>query len=336
MSQTEDRKLALIKAFCDGQWHSGEDLAQSLGLSRAAVWKRLKSLEVYGLQFESQAGKGYRLSQPLELLDEKRIQKQLSESQQAQLSDLIILTQTDSTNQYLSEHASQSQLQSPSVCFAEYQSAGRGRRGRQWQSPFGANLYCSFLWRFDEMPAELSTLSLAVGVAIVESLASLGVKGVGIKWPNDLLAEGRKVGGILIEHSGESGGPCRVIVGVGINYAMTDQQAKDVEQPWVSLQGLAQEKNTALPSRNALAGSLVSTLLDCLSEFSVTGFAGFRSRWSDHDVTQGQQVRIEQKGEWKQGEALGIDKDGAFLVRIRGERQRFVSGDVSLRVGPVK
>lgn len=328
-----DRKLALIQAFSDGSWHSGEDLALRLGISRAAVWKRLKSLEAYGLQFESQAGKGYRLSQSIELLDKKHILRSLGDAYGASLGDLLLLPETESTNLHLHNLAEQGEIDSPAVCFAEYQSSGRGRRGRKWQSPFGVNIYGSLLWRFDEMPTDLSALSLAVGVAVAEVLKSLGLSGIGLKWPNDLLADGEKLGGILIEHSGESGGPCRVIVGVGLNYAMSALQAAEVDQPWVSLQALAKSQAVALASRNAVAASLTAGLLDCLNEFSEQGFAPFRLRWPDFDIALGRQVRMEHQGDWQQGEALGIDKDGAMLVRVRGERQRFLSGDVSLRVG---
>lgn len=319
-----DRKVALISALSDGQWHSGETLAALLGISRAAVWKRLKGLEGYGLQIESLPGKGYRLAQPLELLEAGAIH--------AGDAQVVVLSETDSTNRYVSDHAASGELHPPAVCFAEYQSAGRGRRGRQWQSPFGANLYCSMLWHFNEMPPDLPALSLAVGVSLADCMSDLSLQGVGLKWPNDLLADGRKLGGILIEHRGESGGHCQIIVGVGLNYAMSAAQAAAVDQPWTSYVALATGQDRKIATRNQVAAALTSELLDCLTLFDEQGFAPFRERWAKYDIAQGKAIRIEHDGRWQDGEALGIDRDGALLVRMRGERRRFISGEISLRV----
>lgn len=324
-----NRKYALIREFSDGRWHSGENLAAALGVSRAAVWKRLKSLEALGLAFESQAGKGYRLRQPIELLDVDSIRGALATAASPQLE---VLSEIDSTNRYLGDAAAAEERQAPAICFAEHQTAGRGRRGRQWQSPFGANLYCSLLWRFEIMPSALPALSLAVGVAVAESLRELGFVGIGLKWPNDLLVDGRKLGGILIEHRGEMGGACQVIVGLGLNYAMQIDQAAGVDQPWVSLMQLAKAQGVELPSRNLLAARITDALICCLQCYTEAGFAAFQPRWAQFDLAQGRMIRLEQEGDWQPAEALGVDHDGALLVRVRGERRRFMSGDISLRL----
>lgn len=327
-----DRKHALIRQLADGAWHSGEALAQTLGVSRAAVWKRLKTMAPYGLAFQSQPGKGYCLDSPLELLDPRRIADALGRDDRNRLS-IEVLGEIDSTNRYLADRAANAEVRAPAICFAEFQSAGRGRRGRQWQSPYGANLYLSLLWRFPTMPADLSALSLAVGVAVAECLSAAGYETVGLKWPNDLLSTGRKLGGILIEHRGEMGGPCQVIIGLGLNVHMQGQQAVAIDQPWISLAQLAREQGLPLPGRNRLAGQLSQALLAALREFEAEGFAAFRQRWQAFDLAHGQKIRLEQGGVWLDAEALGVDRDGALLVRLRGERQRFLSGDISLRIG---
>lgn len=329
-----DRKQALIRQLADGAWHSGEDLATALGISRAAVWKHLKGLDALGLTLQSQAGRGYRLQSPVELLEASAILQALPKADQSGLT-LEVLNEIDSTNRYLADRAARADIAAPAICLAEFQSAGRGRRGRQWQSPFGANLYLSLLWRFHAMPADLPALSLAVGVTVAEALHQEGYAGIGLKWPNDLLFEGRKLGGILIEHRGEMGGPCQVIVGVGLNVHMQGGQAAGIDQPWVSLAEVTGTQSTAQPGRNRLAGQLARGLITALKQYEQEGFAAFNARWARFDLARGKRIRLEQGGQWTEAEALGVDRDGALLVRLRGERQRFLSGDISLRLGAI-
>ena len=172
-----------------------------------------------------------------------------------------------------------------------------------------------------------------MGVITAEVLTDCGFRSVGLKWPNDLLSDGRKLGGILIEHRGEMGGPCQVIVGLGLNYNMQFQQAGDIDQPWVSIAQLAQEQSVVAPGRNLLAAKVADGLVTGLSQFEAQGFEAFRARWEQYDLAIGQKIRVEQAGGWQDAEALGVDRDGALIVRLRGERQRFMAGDISLRIG---
>lgn len=317
-----DRNQQLIQGLADGLWHSGESLARLLGVSRAAVWKRLQGLEELGLEVESRHGKGYRFRQSLELLHLEAIRQGLTA--ESRLQDLRLMPSIDSTNTWLMQQDS-----APAAVFAEYQRAGRGRRGRNWVSPFGANLYFSLAWRFDAIPPQLPALSLAIGVVLAETL---GLGGIGLKWPNDLLWQGRKLAGILIEHRGEAAGPCRVVIGVGLNHSMTARQGVAVEQDWVSLEEVCGMEGRALPGRNELAGRLLNALLDGLEQFAGTGFDGFHDRWSAYDVSRNKPVRLLQDKADVQGVAQGVDRNGALLVQVRGERQRFFSGEISLRV----
>jgi BirA family biotin operon repressor/biotin-[acetyl-CoA-carboxylase] ligase len=320
-----DRAQRLITQLADGQWHSGEALAEVLEVSRAAVWKRLQALADIGLEVESRHGKGYRLTRPVDLLRVDAITAAMK-AHASKLPSLEVATSIDSTNARLMQLDN-----APAALLAEHQTAGRGRRGRAWCSPFGANLYFSLAWRFDSMPPQLPALSLAVGVALAETLTDLGAAGTGLKWPNDLLWHGRKLAGVLIEHRGEAAGPCRVVIGVGLNVGMTASQGNEIDQDWVSLAEVHAAADTVMPDRNALAGQLLKALLQCLEQFATTGFDSFHPRWSTLDVMRNQAVRLQQERGDVEGVAQGVDRHGALLVQVRGERQRFFSGEVSLR-----
>lgn len=321
-----ERALTLLKHLADGAWHSGERLAAALGVSRAAVWKRLRELEPLGLTVESITGRGYRLAQPLELLDATSIRAQLSPALQATVARLDVLPVTDSTNQVLLDDSS-----SPALVFAEYQQAGRGRRGRQWVSPFGSNLCFSIAWEFDLPPAQLSGLSLAVGVALARQLRAEGIDGIGLKWPNDLYAKGRKLGGILIEHRGEAHGSWRSVIGVGLNYAMVETQAIAVDQPWISVQSLCAQQAQPLPTRNGLAARCAEAVLQILETFSQQGFAACQPEWQHFDLTRGATLRLDWGDRHIEGIGEGVDNEGALLLRQGDELRRYVSGELSLR-----
>lgn len=314
----------LSALLADGAWHSGPALAACLGVSRAAVSARIAELRRLGLDIYSVAGRGYRLRTPLELLDADRVRAGLSSSQAGRLAHLDVLERTDSTNAELARCIDGTTR----ACLAEYQSAGRGRAARPWVSPFGANLYLSLAHDMSAPRAPLGALSLAVGGRVAEALTSLGAQDMGLKWPNDLWAGDRKLGGILIEHRGEAAGAARLIVGVGINVSMQAPQAAAVDQPWTRLA----DHMPAMPGRNHLAASVLGAVLDAVTGFEARGFADFRALWSRFDVTRNRGVRlIENDGE-RFGIARGIGADGALQVEIRGVSEAVYAGDVSLRV----
>lgn len=320
---SEAASLQLLDALADGALHSGEALAQQFGISRAALAKRLSPLRDWGVEVIAVPGAGYRLATPLERLDVSRIRQALRP--EAQAVSVEVLARTDSTNTQLlaSEPA-----RDPQALFAESQTAGRGRRGRGWVSPFGSNLYGSLAFTFPAWPARFTTLPLAIAVAVARVVDAAGLPHVGIKWPNDLLVEGRKLAGILIEPRGEAGGPCRVVVGVGINLAMSAAQAGAVTQPWISLVEALGER--ALPSRNALAAALVSELHVALGHFAQHGFAPFAAEWKRRDLLAGQAIRVEGATPLH-GTACGVDADGGLLIQTETGRQVIHAGDVSVR-----
>jgi BirA family biotin operon repressor/biotin-[acetyl-CoA-carboxylase] ligase len=322
------RERQALVILSDGAFHSGEELAERFGgVTRAAVWKIIQALQQRGIQIYAVRGRGYRLAESLELLDRQQIALQLSSEVRHRVAGIEVYACLDSTNSYLMQRANNG-LASGSACFAEAQSAGRGRRGRQWVSPFAANLYFSLLWRFAASPPGLMGLSLVIGVAIARALERLGVQSLGVKWPNDILWERRKLGGILLEFGGESSGPCHVVAGVGINVAMSTQAGHAIDQAWVDLRSIL---GAAPLSRNQLAGLLLNELVTACQQFECWGFKAFRDTWQRLDLTFGQPIILKLPHKTLTGIGRGIDESGYLLVETETGLERFTTGEVSLR-----
>lgn len=314
--------LRLLDTLASGEWHSGEALAAASGLTRAGLAKRVARLRDWGLHIESKFGQGYRLATPLERLDGERLRHDLPQDLHLQVLPLV-----DSTNRVLMDA---DPAEDPQAVIAEYQSAGRGRRGREWHSPFGANLYLSTAWTYPLWPPQLPALSLAVGVVCARALHAAGVDGIRLKWPNDLWVAERKLGGILIEQRGESSGICRVIVGVGINVSMHKAQAGGIDQPWITVDEAMALAGRGAASRNPLACDLLHGLHECLSRYTVKGFEPYRDEWLALDALRDRTVQV--PGEERlRGVGRGIDASGAFLIETRDGLRAVHAGDVSLR-----
>ncbi|ULQ45254.1 biotin--[acetyl-CoA-carboxylase] ligase [Flagellatimonas centrodinii] len=308
---------ALVGALADGDWHSGADLSETFGISRAALGKRIDALGAFGLQVERRHGTGYRLQTRLDLLDTDAIATPAGWR-------LELQPVTGSTN---SDLLARDAAEDPQALLAEYQQGGRGRRGRQWVSPFGHSLMLSAAWSFPTWPRDLGCLPLAVGVCAAEALAGQGIGEVLLKWPNDLYARGRKLGGILLEHRGETGGACRIVIGIGLNVRpFADGQAPD--QPWIAADQL---RDTPV-DRNALAAALLSQLAAMLAAYADTGFAPWRGRWQARDLTLDRKVNVLGPGAPWQGIARGIDTQGALQVEVDGQLKPLHSGEVSVRM----
>jgi BirA family biotin operon repressor/biotin-[acetyl-CoA-carboxylase] ligase len=321
----------LLRALGDGRTHSGEELARSFGVTRAAIWKQVAKLEDFGLAVEAAPGAGYRLAQPLDLIDAEALRAALEPSVAARLAKLEVHTELDSTNRRL--------LAAPppsgeiDVCIAEFQTQGRGRRGRRWDAPLGSGICLSVAWQFAGMPAEPAALTLAVGVAVRRVLKRIAGVTISLKWPNDLVFDERKLGGILLELKAEAHGGAHVVVGVGLNVAL----------PAVLLPSLSDwprgaiDLKTALgrepPPRAVLAGALVNELAALLADYPTQGFAAYRSEWRSADFLRGRSVHLEEPTGRVRGTALGIDADGALLIETESGRRRVVAGDVSVRSG---
>ncbi|WP_028238767.1 bifunctional biotin--[acetyl-CoA-carboxylase] ligase/biotin operon repressor BirA [Stutzerimonas azotifigens] len=315
--------LRLLTFLQDGDFHSGEEIGSSLGVSRASVWKQIARLEKEtGLSIERVRGNGYRLPASLSLLNENRLTEALAElGWQLHFSHRI-----DSTNAKALALLRE-QGRPPFVVLAEQQTAGRGRRGRQWVSPFGANLYFTHVLAVDGGARQLSGISLAVGVAVLRTLRALGLEGAGLKWPNDLLVGEKKIAGILLELAGDPAGECEVVVGVGINVNMQEAHGL-IDQPWTSL---AQELGMTI-DRTELAVQLARNLNEVLARQCQYGFAAVKAEWEASHLWQGRLVKLSAGANETVGVVLGVDDQGALRLESNGLEQRFNGGELSLRL----
>lgn len=303
---------------------SGEALAARLGISRSAVHKRVEALREAGIGIDAQAGRGYALRHPCELLDAKRIRDALSSSR-ALLATLDVDWIVDSSNSVLLRREGSGE--GADVLLVEGQSGGRGRRGREWRSPLAANLYLSLARRYAGGLARLGGLSLAAGVAVAEALRSLGVE-ARLKWPNDLVVDGRKLGGLLVEGGGEHAGPVRAVVGLGLNVRMPEAAARGIDQPWIDL---AEAAPRAMP-RNALAAAVLDRLLPALEAFDRDGLSPFLQRFAVLDALRDRDVRVHGAADAWDGIASGLADDGGLRVRLADGAFRTVhAGEVSVR-----
>lgn len=315
----------LLHLLADGRFHSGEELGEALCVSRAAVWKKLKFLEELGLSLDSVRGKGYRLGSGIELLNQEQIKAGLDRK----LLDSVTLHtcfSTGSTNDLVKEIGS-GQPGNMAFCLAEHQTCGRGRRGRTWVSPFGSTISMSMNWRIAEGTASLEGLSLAVGLAVLKALEANGARDLELKWPNDILWKDKKLSGILLEVHGDPTGECDVIIGIGINIKLSDEQRKGIGQPAVDLHQVCGRA----VSRNAVVSRLINTLCHMLEGFSHGGFALFKEQWNQHDAFKGQLVSIEAAGRKETGMNLGVNEQGGLLIETEAGTKVFNGGEVSLR-----
>lgn len=315
----------LVAALADGRACSGSELARRFGVTRAAVWKHLTELRAAGLPVEAAAGRGYRLSLPLELLDAQTLRAQLTAPLAARLGPIAVHWEIDSTSSELMRTAAR--LPDLAVCLAEQQHAGRGRRGRQWQSPPLCNLYLSLLKRFDVGMGNLAGLSLAVGVAVARALEACGAQGLGLKWPNDVLAGSGKLAGILVELGGEFLGPCHAVIGIGVNLYLPPAVRAAIDQPAADLAGICAD----LPPRNRVAAVLITQLVDVLDTFAAAGFGALREAFEQRDLLRGRALVLSDAQGQREGQGAGVDARGALLLQRGATIEAFDSAEVTVR-----
>lgn len=322
-------QLALLSTLSDGEFHSGESLGQKMAVSRAAIWKQLQALMGLGLEVESQRGLGYRICGGLDLLDRESITAELADQTREGVSSFDILPVTVSTNQYLLNGLASGGKASGALCMAEYQTGGRGRRGRAWHSSFAGSLCMSFAWRFDQGVAALEGLSLAVGVVVCQAIESIGVQGVSLKWPNDVLYGGRKLAGILLEMSGDASGLCDVVIGVGLNVRMPEGVAQEIDQPWVDLRSIVGGSQAF--SRNQVAVAITNRLVPLLRGYQVDGFSPYKMEWESRNAHQAMLVEVSTPARVERGVVQGVTSSGGLMLKVDGETKVFLGGEVSLR-----
>ena len=313
----------LLQLLSDGQFHSGEALARQFNVSRATIWNAIQQAEGLGVTIFSVRGRGYKLPQALDFLDKNAVLNAVGE--QREWFNLIILDEVASTNTYLMQ---QKNMPYATCVAAHIQTSGKGRRGRTWVSRLGASLTFSLLWRFQCGAAALSGLSLAVGVALIRTLKNLGVDQAQLKWPNDVLFDGKKLAGILIELQGDLDGPSTAVIGIGMNLNLPKSVIDSIDQPTTDLYKL-----TGHPvNQNVLLGTLLKHLADVLNRFEQLGFVGLRDEWLSYHAYHHQSVRLLMPNATEVfGVVENVADDGILIVQTPLGLQRFSAGEISLR-----
>lgn len=322
-----DLKWKFLDILADKEFHSIESLSRELDVSSRSVENYFSELQRLGVPLYSKKTHGFALTDDADLLCKSIIMNYLSNYYSATNIRLEVLQILDSTNRYAREQAEN--FSCPGlVVLAEMQTAGRGRRGKTWVSPFAANIYMSLVWDFPQGAQALEGLSLAIGVAVRRALIKLDISGIQLKWPNDIFFKGRKLGGILLEMIGDINGACSVIVGVGLNVSMADSYVLEIDQEWTDLSRSSKVKI----SRNQLSAILIIEIFNVLVNFQEIGFKVYRDEWQNSDLLCNQAGTIKSVNESISGTVLGVDNSGALRMLLsNGEERRFIGGELSLR-----
>jgi BirA family biotin operon repressor/biotin-[acetyl-CoA-carboxylase] ligase len=322
------KKHLILSMLADGKFHSGEALGECLGVSRAAVGKHIKQLAELGIEVFSVTGKGYCLEQPLILLDDKEVIDWASKTELFN-PNIEVHHMINSTNDYLLGRVRKGEsLTNGTTVVAECQTAGRGRRGRQWMSPFGSHIYFSYLWHLDGIGQAMG-LSIAVGLALREVVQEFVDVPVTLKWPNDLYVDGKKLAGILVELEGQADGPCAVVIGIGINVNMSTTQGGAIDQPWSDMKTY----QTQSLNRNQLIARLMTKLNRQMQLFSEQGLEPMVDAWNEHDHFYDKPVSLLMGNRKVIGVSRGIDPQGGIVLLERDgiSHKVYYGGEISLR-----
>jgi len=318
----------LLQILTNGRFHSGRDLGEQMGLTRAAIWKHIRHLRTLGLEVNAVRGRGYCLPDSLCLLDQQVIHDALQEKNRQRVTQLEVFSSLPSTSTYLKDQ--RIRPGQVAVCFAETQTSGRGRRGRSWVSPFAANIYVSIKQQLFVDEFVYGTLSLLVGVAMCRVLEDVGIKDVSLKWPNDIYVNQAKLAGVLIEYAGEANGPVSTIIGIGMNIKMPATAGENIDQTWVDLDsiipGIASQ-------RNQLCASLVDHVLLVLEECENGNSVRLLEEWQKYDMLYDREVELHLPNRKVCGRAVGINRQGLLLIeQTHGKTGAYASGEVSVRM----
>lgn len=326
-------KLAwrVAKYLADGRHYTIGDIAEGLDVSRLVVNRAARSLDDAGLDVLYEEGKSLQLREAVEWLDSDAILAETGAQAQSIMESFDVVEEVSSTNERLISKGPP-EAGKVNVCLSEYQSGGRGRRGRKWQSPPGAGIYLSLGWLFESQPQQLAALGLAAGLTMRQTLLDEGATDIMLKWPNDLTRNDKKLGGVLSEMRSDGNGPAFVVLGVGVNFRLPERTRDGVIKagglvPTDLVEVFAGEP----PGRNRIAGKLTGDLIATLQGFDSGGFAPWQAGWAEADGLIDRLVRVSGWGGNFSGIAKGIDEDGALLIDVRGEMRTVVAGDVTVR-----
>ena len=317
----------LLRELSHERFTSGVRLAEKFGVSRSIVSNALNEAGEAGVEIFRLTRRGYRLAQPIELLDLDRLRLALGTT--SNRLNLDVIETIDSTNTEMMKRAIAG-APSGAALVAEIQTDGRGRRGRVWHSAFGASLTFSLLWRFQRGAAQLGGLSLVVGLAVLRALHQFGIgkDSVQLKWPNDVVVAERKLAGVLIESQGDMLGPTAVVIGIGINMDLPVHVIARIDQPATDVQRLAGET----VSRNRLLAEVLRQLVVLLDAFEADGFTPFKDEWTRAHALHLKPVRvISADGGSVDAMVKGVADDGALVIQHDGRERLLASGEVSLR-----
>lgn len=330
MKAPDGNKLAILNALNQPGFVSGQALGEQLGISRAAVSKHINSLQVMGLDIFKVTGKGYSLNNHAGLLNQTKIQQhfnQLTSQLKSQPVNVEVHPIIDSTNSELMRRIqAKTALESGTVIVAEMQQAGRGRRGRVWQSPFGANLYYSYFWRLDDGLQAAMGVSIAVGLAVYDTIKALYDIELELKWPNDIYLNKQKLAGVLVELDGQPQGPCQLVLGIGINLQMPQSYSQHIDQAWTDL-----SQHTQQLDKNELVASLTYHLELRLDQYRKSGLHTMHEQWNSLNAFAGECVELNTGHRSWRGICEGIDPQGGIRIRQDGEVKSYYGGEISLR-----
>lgn len=325
----------LLKLLADGKFHSGEKLANSLHVSRTSIWKMIPHIQKLGIELHAVKGKGYKLIEPLNLLEHETIIQNIPPDSQDKIQDIHIFQSIDSTSTYVMELLQSGKLALSGnkvfFCLAEQQTAGKGRRGRPWVSPYGHNLYFTLAREFNTGVSELEGLSPVIALAVIRVLERNQIQGLGIKWPNDILWQGKKLAGILLEISGDPTGLSQVLIGLGLNIKANPDVMKNVDQAWVDIKTISGK----VPRRNKLVAELFVEITMMIDKFENDGFAAFKNEWDKNDALRDQDVELKTHSNQLTGifgKVMGVNKQGALMLQTKKGVETFHGGELSPRL----
>jgi BirA family biotin operon repressor/biotin-[acetyl-CoA-carboxylase] ligase len=315
----------IITLLADGKSRSGQEIGDLLNITRSAVWKIMHKLTELGIPIERNQGKGYRFTRPVQILNREIIYSKLSKEPQELIPQIEIFDSVESTNNSLLAQIKEGKP-SGSLVFAEHQTAGRGRLGRTWHSPYAANIYFSLYWHFTKDTSELCGLSQVISLAIHKALSNNNVSNLRLKWPNDICHEDKKLASVLIDLIAESHSSTDAIIGVSVNVNMPETQS-EIDQPWTDIHTITQQ----FPDRNILASTLIEEIYTNIRGFQQNGFAAFAKLWAEYDALANKNITAFNAHQQINGLATGIGQMGELLIQTADGLVSFLNGSVKLQ-----